>query len=119
MCIRDSPNVEANFTESAMEVDYIRIYQDQTTDINELEKESITVYPNPTDGQLYIDLDKEFNTKVEVKIFNSNGGLFSHTEENLNGRLLRLTHLENAVNGSYYILLEIDSELFSYKVVKR
>ena len=50
------PNVTGSFTESAMEIDYVRVYQESSlsTNDNTVEEKEITIFPNPVDNQLEI-----------------------------------------------------------------
>ena len=41
------PSIDPNFTSSAMSVDYVRVYQSSALSTDELEAESVEVYPNP------------------------------------------------------------------------
>jgi beta-glucanase (GH16 family) len=43
------PSIDPNFTESAMEIDYVRVYQENTLSTNdEIAADPLKVYPNPT-----------------------------------------------------------------------
>jgi hypothetical protein len=49
------PTIDPSFTESAMEVDYVRVYQEQTnTALQREELVRLSLSPNPTDDQLMI-----------------------------------------------------------------
>lgn len=46
--------IESSFTSSAMEIDYIRVYQEQPLSIKENNFSEIQLYPNPTSKRFYI-----------------------------------------------------------------
>ena len=58
------PNVTGSFTESAMEIDYVRVYQaaSLSTNDNTVEEKEITIFPNPVDNQLQIQFANFSNT---------------------------------------------------------
>jgi len=69
------PSIDPSFTESAMEVDYVRVYQEQTN--TALQKEDLvrlTLSPNPTDGQLMIHTTAAA-IGSPVRIYNTQGQL--------------------------------------------
>jgi beta-glucanase (GH16 family) len=47
--------IDPNFTESQMEVDYIRVYQNTSMGINELHPSQVRIYPQPASDYIQID----------------------------------------------------------------
>ena len=50
------PNVTSSFTESAMEIDYVRVYQTGSLGINDntIDEKNLKIFPNPVHNQLEI-----------------------------------------------------------------
>jgi len=65
-------SIAPSFTSSAMEIDYIRVYQEQPLSIKENNLSEIQLYPNPTSKRFFIDSTKEIN---EVNIYDLHGRL--------------------------------------------
>lgn len=53
------PNITAGFSESAMEVDYVRVYQESaslSTEDNTIKNQALNVYPNPSNSRVTVNL---------------------------------------------------------------
>lgn len=67
------PNIETNFTESSLEIDFIRIYQEEALSIDDKETaHSTKLYPNPVDCVLNIESKDSI---VQYSIYNMIGKL--------------------------------------------
>jgi beta-glucanase (GH16 family) len=65
-----------NFTESSLEVDYIRVYQESTMSQEEVSKlEQIKLYPNPAKTEVYL---KNSELISKYSIYNHLGQLIQH-----------------------------------------
>ena len=83
--------------------------------------ETFTVYPNPAQEELYIDLKEFIGTQGEVAISNIYGQIVhQQTVESVSGDAVRLS-LANFVNGVYYVNIKMPNrQLRSEKfLVKR
>lgn len=83
--------------------------------------ETFTVYPNPAQEELYIDLKEFIGAQGEVVISNIYGKIMhQQTVESVSGDALRLS-LSNFVNGVYYVQIKMPNrQLRSEKfLVKR
>ncbi|PQJ77658.1 beta-glucanase [Polaribacter glomeratus] len=109
------PNIAANFTESAMEIDYVRVYQESTASLFENNNlMDVSVYPNPV------------NDKLTIKIPNLEGAskaiLYTITGKKLytfnqNSRLE--THDVSFLKSGIYLLkLEMNSDSKFIKIIK-
>ena len=64
--------IEPSFTSSAMEIDYIRVYQEQPLSIDQNNPSEIQLYPNPASKRFFIDSTIEID---EVNIYDLHGRL--------------------------------------------
>ena len=80
--------------------------------------ELLTVFPNPTNGQLFVDLTKYSGAAVQLKMLNINGVAILHrtlTPDHANIEELDISLLEN---GFYMIQAKVDGRrLVSQKVM--
>ncbi|MDD3875925.1 MAG: T9SS type A sorting domain-containing protein [Bacteroidales bacterium] len=77
------------------------------TDINEVDALNINVYPNPSDGKFYIEMNTRTGEKFNVKIFNTVGAIVF--DEQLNDELLHPFDLGHLSNGLYYVQISSNS----------
>jgi beta-glucanase (GH16 family) len=63
------PNIHSSFTQSNLEIDYVRVYQ-ETLSNDSFTKNQIKIHPNPVSDQLKLD---GLNTEVSYIIFNNLG----------------------------------------------
>jgi beta-glucanase (GH16 family) len=54
--------VDTNFTESAMVVDYVRVFQNGSLSLDEVEEQTIRIYPNPSASLINIQSDFDIVT---------------------------------------------------------
>lgn len=70
------PTIEPSFTQSAMVVDYVRVYQKQSpSGRTAIEAPTPKLYPNPASDQLYIDFGEHSSTVVSLRFFDTVGRL--------------------------------------------
>lgn len=66
------PNIASNFTESAMEIDYVRVYQTNPLSIDKKVLNDLKVYPNPSHTIINISSQSVID---KVKLYDSTGKL--------------------------------------------
>jgi len=114
------PNIESSFTESTLEVDYVRIYQESTLSSNEIEEKSVvSLYPNPVNDVLQIDTKNgEINIDT-VQILDVNGRIISSTNESENNQDITLD-TSRLKQGIYFVKVQLKNGSTSIdKVIKR
>lgn len=87
------PEIATNITESAMDIDYVRIYQEEDKDDGSVltsiddSKDVIAIYPNPTSR--YIDITIDHGIPILSQVFDVAGNLVlsikNSTQLDLNG----------------------------------
>jgi len=115
-----SNTTSTNFTQSAMEIDYIRVYQESpNSTLEPFKDESKLVYPNPFEEEINI-VSKEISEEtVEVMIYNSFGVLVKTMKANVVNEKLIIKQLGVLPTGIYVIRFNSNNKLYSYKVIKK
>jgi hypothetical protein len=73
------------------------------SDIKETGSESMKLFPNPSNGEIFIELDYHFNIDPVVTLFDINGRpVFGSYDKKINHRLLQV-NLANCPPGIYFI----------------
>lgn len=113
------PSITANFTESAMEVDYIRIYQRSTvTDLEEVKANPARVYPNPFTERLQIVTEDPADQVSMVCLFNLNGMLVNTYPTAQSRGSLTIENMGPLPAGLYFLQYVVDGKVYVEKLVK-
>ena len=108
------PNVTSGFTESAMEIDYVRVYQEGTAAVPKVGLEEVQVYPNP--------LKEVLTIKVPNALLGAKATLY-----NLNGSAVKTIVIKertqsvacnNLTKGIYLLKLVSDHKVTTFKILK-
>ncbi|PXX96833.1 hypothetical protein DF185_19520 [Marinifilum breve] len=85
--------------------------------IEDLIKENISIYPNPTKGKVVIDLSNNFDysTNIQLKLFDANGKLI--IQQKLNP--ITTIDLSSYSAGLYFIHFINQGEIVSFKIIKQ
>lgn len=75
---------------------------------------SVSIFPNPNQGLVNIDLGNL--TEVSVKVFNVNGQLIYH-KENINTSIFQFEF--NKAPGIYFVEVNSQGEKQQYKLIKK
>ena len=71
---------------------------------------SITVYPNPTNGLVHIEIP---NQNIQnIKVYDLQGQLIKETTESQ-------FNLSNYSNGPYFIKAQTNQGIYTYKLIKK
>jgi beta-glucanase (GH16 family) len=112
-------NISSNITQAAMEVDYVRVYQETKSNIqNAYKVPSENVYPNPFSHNLTIAIDANDIQDVKIEIQSLEGQLVYSTMVNLVDGKIELNELEHLSAGLYLLRYTIDGLPVVVRVVK-
>lgn len=99
------PNIDPNFSASAMEIDYVRIFQESTLGNDEQELTGlIKLYPNPVSEQLNIKMNHGVSRAIDFRITDLNGRIILGNSYDLINSQLSL-NVSNLERGLYVIEL--------------
>ncbi|MBU3010760.1 family 16 glycosylhydrolase [Polaribacter vadi] len=109
------PGIASSFTKSAMEIDYVRVYQEAVASVihvNDLSK--VKFYPNPVQNNLNIQLSSNLE-KFQAEIYNVSGQKILSFYQNSNHKTINLSHLSK---GIYFLKYETENGIKIQKIVK-
>ncbi len=108
-------DIDPSFTQSEMEIDYVRVYQQSALSVSdELTKDAVVVYPNPTNQRITLQVPQDF---VGYK-----ATVFTVLGQRLDSFELTSTHTSKDFStypkGIYLIRVQTPQNSFTYKVFK-
>ncbi len=112
-------SIASNFTQGSMDVDYIRVYQQSASAVNEADKTLNAVsYPNPVNNVLNIRLAKADNQNMDVKIYTLHGKLVKTGNYPVSDAVLTVDNLGSLPNGMYVVAFESKGIVQRVKIIK-
>lgn len=104
-----SGNPDANFTESSMIIDYVKIYQNNTASTDDFFSSKFTVYPNPSSDYLNIKTGESID---KVEIYSSLGKLVLKESNNL-----KKINTSKLTSGLYLMKIYVDKNIATKKII--
>lgn len=113
------PIIPPSFTESAMVIDYVRVYQLDVTSVAETAApKPLRVYPNPAREQLHIELPALSEQSVTLRLLNAQGQLLRSEERLVTGPSTQLEELGSLPAGLYLLQLEAGGQRYFARFVR-
>ena len=115
------PSIFPSFSQSTLEIDYIRIYQEGgSVSSKEIEQETISnLYPNPFDDHIIIDLPESATDKIEFFISSLDGRFVKSIVRTPSQQQIHIDGLEDLESGAYVINFYVNGILNTLKAVKQ
>lgn len=111
--------VEPAFTESAMEIDYIRIYQSSnTTGIEQHDAHVLTAYPNPIGDMLQFELPSIPERSISIQVYDHQGKVVRSDSVNPSGRMVSVRELDSLPAGNYLARIEVGEQRYTLRFLK-
>lgn len=109
------PAVNASFTQSTLEIDYVRVYQESPLSApKEIKVDDIMLYPNPINDKLTI--------KITDKLIGVQAKIYSLLGQELHSSFLNEQQntfdLSNYKKGIYFVTIENKTGATTYKIIK-
>lgn len=112
------PSITPSFSSSAMEVDYIRVYQEGVTSTEEVPThEFAEIYPNPVLDALYVELESTTGKEVLLRLYRMDGQLIK-TFRRATQQTIKLENLGNLPSGAYILDVEMNDKRQRLQFVK-
>lgn len=106
----ETADSSANLSDSEAQKKKPEIY------LEELAKQQVAIFPNPTSGKLKIEISNfDSNNDVNISLFDLNGKLV----ESISKQSVSEINLSNSPNGIYIMRVSIGSEKSEWKIIKQ
>jgi hypothetical protein len=113
------PIIASGFTESAMEIDYVRVYQQSAATNKNISQERVVVYPNPVNDALYIKIPYATPTELPVKVTDLIGNTVLNQSIPVANSVAVIESFKTLQAGIYAISYQIDGQWYNTKLIKR
>ncbi|MEN0003520.1 MAG: family 16 glycosylhydrolase [Bacteroidota bacterium] len=111
--------IPTTFTQSAMEIDYVRVYQQSLVSTVEPSKSQLLqVFPNPVENELQVSLPKATSEPLLFQLYSLDGQLIRQFQATPTEQVVRLEGLGTLAAGSYLLSTLIDGQAYSVKLMK-
>lgn len=111
--------IASSFIGSNMEIDYVRVYGEGTSNIDEPKQITASkIYPVPFSNQLHVSLDESINTRAKTQLFSVDGRLLYNNTTSIVEGNLHLTKIDNLPSGLYTLIISTESQSWVAKVVR-
>ena len=114
------PTIASSFTQSSMDIDYIRIYQETPVGIRKkkLTKSSL-LYPNPVNDNLTIQLNTTSQKSISIQIYAIDGKLTRTSSLAVQNNKIEIYNLDDLTNGLYFVSFELDGQNQYIRFIKQ
>jgi beta-glucanase (GH16 family) len=103
--------VDADFSESSLVIDYVRVYQDSSLSVDDIFAAKFSIYPNPTSGFIVINTNEDMN---RVALYSSLGQLVINTNNTI--KQIDTKHLRS---GLYILKIYSGNKIITKKIIVR
>ena len=114
------PSIASGFTESAMKVDYVRVYQaSNATGFAGPSASEVALYPNPVADHLTLDLPPTSVRELTLYLYDLQGQRVATFSPAIEGQRVRLTGLDSLPQGLYVLAFTLDQQAYHLRVAKQ
>lgn len=120
MNIAIQSSIDPGFTESPMEIDYVRVYNTDEipSGVKDDGQSNIHIYPNPVGDDLKLILPPMNDREGQVRIYSPEGKLVrSYTHVDFNSEV-ELDNMSGLYEGIYLLRMIVDEKAYTAKFVK-
>ena len=106
----------ASYTESAMEIDYVRVYQEATASVSEINNViNVKLFPNPVNDKLNIQFSSDLG-EIKGTIYSLTGQKIQVFTQN---NLEKTIEISDLSEGIYFLKLETEKGTYTHKIIKK
>ncbi|MBR9846925.1 MAG: family 16 glycosylhydrolase [Algicola sp.] len=107
-----------DFNEDAMEIDYVRVYQESALSLTEVENTKVSFYPNPVQNKLYVDTHQFPEQNTILQVLDIKGRIISQNSYEYNGQKF-IYDTSSLHSGIYIMMLSFENGITnSFKFIK-
>ncbi len=112
-------NIASNFTQDALEIDYIRVYKKQTAlGFTSNANSDVRIYPNPFTNKLSLNVPNTIQKNSIINIHSIDGKLLVSNNCLIKNNTIELDNLEYLEKGIYIISYELNGVPYQQRIVK-
>lgn len=112
-------SIDPGFIQGAMEVDYVRVYQESPVSAAKPYPKSTQIYfPNPVGDKLNINVENANDQRVSLKIYNLDGKLIRTFMETVNNNTISIDLPGELFSGMYMVVYTINNTNYSLRIIK-
>jgi beta-glucanase (GH16 family) len=113
------PIIAPNFTQSAMEIDYVRVYQESPVS-SSVDKTDVDnkYYPNPVDDALNITIEEVSDKEVNITIHSIDGQVLKSDSYPIQNNRISIQNLNYLPKGIYLVTYNLNQKFYSFKMIK-
>ena len=113
------PSITSSFTQSSMDVDYVRYYTESPVAVTRTPLSvSPSIYPNPVNDRLNISFGTVTDKNVTVKIYDLSGKLVKTHTQSSNFDYTSISGLAKLSKGIYIVSYDLNNTTYRFKVIK-
>ncbi|MCH8555132.1 MAG: family 16 glycosylhydrolase [Schleiferiaceae bacterium] len=114
------PSIAGSFTESAMEIDYVRVYGASGLSTTAFSKPSdLRLFPNPVADAFTVELTETVSQPVTMAFYQIDGRLALEKVAQHNGEQLVVSGLTQLQPGVYVVVFDVNGETYRVKMTKQ
>jgi beta-glucanase (GH16 family) len=111
--------IGTSFTQSALELDYIRVYQEKaTTSISAAKTKNPVIYPNPVNNQLTITIENTSESSMPIQIHSVDGKLVMSNTYDVVNNAVYMGDLEVLDRGIYVLTYAVGGNSYRARFIK-
>jgi len=113
------PSIAPSFIQSAMEIDYVRVYQQSQVSVPEAEPmKHATHFPNPVIDKFTIQFNQPITETVLLRMYHIDGRLVRTNQAKVENNQIILNNLGDLKSGVYVVVYEINNQAYRIKMMK-
>ena len=101
-------DIQPGFVQDEMEIDYVRVYQESSLSITDIENDNLKFFPNPVKNNLYIETNQLVNSKTKVLVSDISGRIIFEKQYVIDNQNL-MYDTSSLKAGVYFMSLSFDS----------
>jgi beta-glucanase (GH16 family) len=112
------PSIDPNFTQSSMDIDYVRVYQESAVSIQEENAPLLNTYPNPFNDQIFLQFNQQDLESLIINLYAANGQRIEQFTKHISGNSVQIDGLQDLPSGLYVLMYTLDDEVHAVKLMK-
>ena len=114
-------NLSSAYTQGTMEVDYVRVYQEEpaVTDLGDEAFTKVTVYPNPVEDAMAVQLPEGSQGQALLTLYNREGQRIAEYARPIYSQQVVVSGMDKLAPGLYFLSAQFGSQQVMLKVMKK